>query len=115
MSVCVHANGAKCVGKNPPSGSNFDCAGCGEADDDVRDVMGAGQAAHMFCRECRFDKRADLLAEVQTQIEKDKIAREADATPRKTQRDPDTSRNVKKRTLSLNKEEDNDEEEENDD
>ncbi|CAN0535811.1 unnamed protein product, partial [Ectocarpus sp. 8 AP-2014] len=30
MSVYVHANGAKCVGKKPPGGSNFDCAGCGE-------------------------------------------------------------------------------------
>lgn len=91
--VYLHTDGAACVGKPMPSDADAACAGgCGQttADEAIFDVMGVGNAAHLFCKNCKYKRRAGVLAGAQDFMESDGIRCETggreDGTPRKRPR-----------------------------
>ena len=86
-TVYLHADGALCVGKDMPKGSDFTCAASGcDSTKELRDVMGVGKAEHVFCQDCKFKKRAAILFIVSKELEKERIKRENNSTPRKRRR-----------------------------
>lgn len=86
--VYLHARGETCTGTSRPAGASDSCAaGCGKSypDDPISDMLGVGNAVHMFCVDCKYVKHALLLAEAQKFMEAERIRREASYsdTPRK--------------------------------
>ena len=85
----VHGDGAKCVGKPIKYDTDNACAGCHESaspDLQLHDMMSAGRKEFFFCTTCSYEKRADILTDVQEYMEKKRIDRKKDGTPRKTKK-----------------------------
>lgn len=78
-TVYLHADGGDCVGKPMPTDAEAACmGGCGKTtpDEAIFDMMRVGNAAHLFCKDCKYKRRAGVLGGAQDFIGSERVKRE---------------------------------------